>query len=164
MGHVAVNVGGGRIIGEACHLIDLCIFFTGSLVKSVCMSSMSSSVINPINDGTILLKFENGSNASINYFTNGSKSYSKERVEVYSQEKTWIIDNYRKTVGFGSKNFKKLSTKIDKGHNEQFKKYIKSINDGNGAIISHNEIINSSLASLLSISSYKNKSWMKVAF
>ena len=61
----------------------------------------------PIEENTdnvsILLKYENGSNAVINYFSNGSKGYSKERVEVYSQELT-LLDNWRKLKGYGFKD------------------------------------------------------------
>jgi tellurite resistance protein TehA-like permease len=48
------------------------------------------------------LKYEDGSNVVINYFSNGSKSYSKEKIEVYNQERTIIIDNFRKTEAFAA--------------------------------------------------------------
>ncbi|MFT7251105.1 MAG: putative dehydrogenase/threonine dehydrogenase-like Zn-dependent dehydrogenase, partial [Flavobacterium sp.] len=92
-------VGGGRIIGEACHFIDLITYLTGSKVKAVCMNSMGINPEENTDNATILLKYENGSTGVINYFSNGSKSYSKERVEVYSQDRTLIMDNFRKTEG-----------------------------------------------------------------
>src|SRR5690606_37322579 len=90
-----LEVGGGRIIGEACHYIDLCTFIAGSKVKAVCMNSMGTNPQENTDNASILLKYGNGSNAVINYFANGSKAYSKERIEAYSQEKTLIIDNWR---------------------------------------------------------------------
>ena len=65
--------GGGRIIGEACHLIDVCVFLSGSLVKSVVMSALGNENILTTDNASIMLKFQNGSNAVINYFSNGSK-------------------------------------------------------------------------------------------
>ena len=75
-----MEIGGGRIIGEACHYMDLCNYLTGSKIKSVCMNSMGKISSQDTDNASILLKFENGSNATINYFSNGSKSYSKERI------------------------------------------------------------------------------------
>src|SRR5664280_242882 len=72
-----LEVGGGRIIGEACHYIDLCTFLAGSKVKAVCMNSMGKHIQENTDNASILLKYENGTNAVINYFANGSKSYSK---------------------------------------------------------------------------------------
>ena len=156
------NIGGGRIVGEACHFIDLCIFFTGSLVKSICMSSISSGNEDSINNGSILLKFENNSNAIINYFTNGSKLYSKERIELYSLERTWVIDNFQTTIGYGVKNFKKLKTKLDKGHSNQFKDYVNFLSNGGKPFIPINEIINGTKASFAALSSIKEKAWVEI--
>jgi threonine dehydrogenase-like Zn-dependent dehydrogenase len=80
-----LEVGGGRIIGEACHFIDLCSYLAGSKVISVCMNAMGQNPQENTDNASIMLKYENGTNAVINYFANGSKSYEKERVEVFSQ-------------------------------------------------------------------------------
>ena len=72
-----LKAGGGRIIGEACHFIDLCTYFTGSKVVEVCMNAMGPDAQSNTDNASILLKYENGSNAVINYFSNGSKTYSK---------------------------------------------------------------------------------------
>ncbi|MDR1610873.1 MAG: bi-domain-containing oxidoreductase, partial [Candidatus Symbiothrix sp.] len=89
-----LQVGGGRIIGEACHFIDLCSYLSGSKVISVCMNSLGANPAENTDNVSILLKYENGANAVINYFANGSKAYSKERIEAYSQERTLILDNW----------------------------------------------------------------------
>ena len=93
-----MEIGGGRIIGEACHFIDLCVYLTGSKVSHICMNSMGNNNLNTDN-ASILLKFENGANASLNYFANGAKSYSKERIEVYFNNNTIILDNFMNTKG-----------------------------------------------------------------
>ena len=96
-----LKAGGGRIIGEACHFIDLCTYFTGSKVVEVCMNAMGPDAQANTDNASILLKYENGSNAVINYFSNGSKTYSKERIEVHQQNSTLVLDNWRKLTGFG---------------------------------------------------------------
>jgi predicted dehydrogenase/threonine dehydrogenase-like Zn-dependent dehydrogenase len=96
-----LKIGGGRIIGEACHFMDLANYLTGSKVVSVCMNSLGINPQENTDNACILLKYADGSNVVINYFSNGSKSYSKERLEVYSQERTIIMDNFRKTEAFG---------------------------------------------------------------
>ena len=110
----------------------------------------------------LLLKFKNGSNAVINYFSNGSKQYSKERVEVYSQERTWIVDNYRKTEAFSVKGFKTLKTKMDKGHKNQFHELIQRTQNGGEPLIPINEIINVTKASFSAIESMKTRKWINV--
>jgi len=110
---------------------------------------------------SILLKYENGSNAVINYFANGSKSYSKERIEVYNQEKTLILDNWRVLKGYGTKGFSSKKTKLDKGHKEQFRLLIESIKSGM-PIISFNEIVNTTKASLAAIRSLKEGLWIEL--
>lgn len=157
-----MKVGGGRIIGEACHLIDLIIFLTGSKVKAVCMNAMGVNPEENTDNATILLKFENGSTGVINYFSNGSKAYSKERVEVYSQERTLIMDNYRKTDGFGFRGFSKLNTKLDKGHTNQFHKLLSQIKNGGPALIPFEEIVNTTKASFAALESLQKGSWIKL--
>tara|TARA_Y100001970_G_scaffold281852_1_gene393490 strand:- start:27377 stop:29497 length:2121 start_codon:yes stop_codon:yes gene_type:complete len=156
-----MKVGGGRIIGEACHSLDVCVYLSGSLIKSVCMNSLGESPIENTDNASLLLKFENGSNAVINYFSNGSKAYSKERVEVFSNEKTWIIDNYRTTKVYGAKssNFK---TKIDKGHKNQFNKYILHLINGGESIIPFHQLVNVTRASFKLIESMKSNQWVNL--
>jgi len=157
-----LKIGGGRIVGEACHYIDLCIYLTGSKVQSVCMNALGVSPKANTDNASLLLKFENGSNATINYFSNGAKSYSKERIEVFNEERVYIIDNFRTTKAFGDKHFKSIKTKIDKGHKTQFAELIKRITTGGPAIIPIDEIINSTLASFAALKSLKEKRWVSV--
>lgn len=157
-----LKIGGGRIIGEACHFIDLITFLTGSKVSAVCMNAMGDSPEENTDNASILLKYENGSTGIINYFSNGSKTYSKERVEVYSQERTLILDNFRKLEGFGFKGFTSLKTRLDKGHKMQFEKLLKSLTEYKDALIPFDEIINTTKASFAAIESLKKQSWIEI--
>uniref|UniRef100_UPI00404A3DA8 bi-domain-containing oxidoreductase n=1 Tax=Flavobacterium sp. TaxID=239 RepID=UPI00404A3DA8 len=157
-----MEVGGGRIIGEACHFIDLISFITNSRVVSVCMNTMGKQPMENTDNATILLKYENGTNAVINYFANGSKAYSKERVEVYHQERTLVIDNWRKLSGYGFKNFNSASSGQDKGHQSQFNLLLESVTKGGKQVIPFDQIINTTKASFAAIESLMNRTWINI--
>ena len=157
-----MEVGGGRIIGEACHYIDLCTYFTGSHVKAVCMNAMGIDPKENTDNASILLQYENGSNAVINYYANGSKAYSKERVEVYSQERTLVMDNWRKLKSYGFKGGGNASSKQDKGHYNQFQELIQQQQEGGSPIIPFDEIVNTTKASFAAIESLKKGKWITV--
>jgi predicted dehydrogenase/threonine dehydrogenase-like Zn-dependent dehydrogenase len=157
-----MEVGGGRIIGEACHLIDLITFLTGSKVIKVCMNSMGANAGENTDNATILLKYENGSTGVINYFSNGSKAYSKERVEVFHQERTLILDNWRKLSGFGFSNFSSAKSGQDKGHANQFELLLQRIKQGGQPIIPLDEIVNTTRTSFGAIDSLKLGTWISV--
>ncbi|MBN8588146.1 MAG: bi-domain-containing oxidoreductase [Rhodothermia bacterium] len=158
-----MQLGGGRIIGEACHYLDLVRFLCDSPITSVCMNAMGKSPQLNADNASILVKFKNGSNAVINYFSNGNKSYSKERIEVFSDQRVAIMDNFRITEGFGFKGFSKLKTKQDKGHGEQFRRFYNMIKQGEQPIIPLEQIVNVTLATLASIESLKTGQWVEVA-
>jgi predicted dehydrogenase/threonine dehydrogenase-like Zn-dependent dehydrogenase len=157
-----MKVGGGRIIGEACHFIDLMVFLTGSKVKSVVMSSIGASPEENTDNAIITLKFENGSQGVVNYFANGSKEYSKERVEIYSQGRILVMDNFRKLKGYGFKKFSSMSTGLDKGHKTQFERLIKQTKEGGQPIIPFDEIVNTTKSSFAAIESLKTGGWINV--
>jgi predicted dehydrogenase len=156
------EVGGGRIIGEACHFIDLISYLAGSKVKSICMNALGIHPKENTDNASILLKYENGTNAVINYFANGSKGYSKERIEVFHQERTLVLDNWRSLKGFGFRNFSSSSSSQDKGHQNQFNQLIDSIQKGGAQIIPMDDIINTTKASFAAIESLKKGAWIDI--
>jgi predicted dehydrogenase len=155
------KIGGGRIVGEACHFIDLITFLAGSLVGEVAMSALGENPSQETDNATILLKYQNGSLGVINYFSNGNKAYPKERIEVYSQGRTVVIDNFRKLVSFGfaSRGF---SSAQNKGHHEQFKQLQSRLAAGGSELIPFAEIMNTSRAVLCAIESLKSGTWINV--
>lgn len=157
-----MKTGGGRIIGEACHYMDLITYFTGSRIKAVCMNAMGVNPQENTDNASILLQYENGSTGVINYFANGSKEYSKERIEVYSQERTLVCDNFQQTVGYGTKNFSKLKTNTDKGHAAQFKLLVERVKTGGGALIPFDDIVNTTLAGIAAVESLRKRTWVEV--
>lgn len=157
-----LEVGGGRIIGEACHYLDLFVYLTGSKIVSVCSNSLGLNPSDSTDNMSIIVKFENGSNAVLNYFSNGNKGYPKERVEIHSQGRSIVMDNFRVSNGFGVKGLSKLKTTIDKGHFTQFKNIVDSLNSGNITSIPFDQILNVTKASFAAIESMKTNSWISI--
>ncbi len=146
-------VGGGRILGEACHYFDLAIFLTGSLIKKVYMSSMGPYKLFT-DHASIILDFENGSSATLHYFSNGSRAYPKERIEVHQLGKTAVIDNFRKLDSFG---FSGLGGgfRQDKGHKAQFKTWLEFLKQGGQPPIPYPQLENGARAALMALESFR---------
>lgn len=150
--------GGGRIVGEACHYVDLITYLTGSKVVEVSMQAMGTDPEENTDNASIHLKYENGSLGVINYFANGHKSYSKERLELYYQGKNLIMDNFRRLDGYGiggGFTSKILKTKQDKGHQKQFELLTKRWKEGGEPLIPFDEIVNTTRATFAAIESLK---------
>ncbi|MBL7783464.1 MAG: Gfo/Idh/MocA family oxidoreductase, partial [Saprospiraceae bacterium] len=156
-----MHTGGGRIIGEACHYIDLMVALSNSLVESVVMNALGPHAQENTDNASILLRFKNGSQGVINYFSNGAKSYAKERIEIFSQNRTIVIDNFRKSeyYGFRSSGMKKTQ---DKGHREQFRLLVQRLQQGGEAIIPFAEIVNTSRAAIAAVESLKTGAWVNI--
>jgi len=113
--------GGGRIIGEACHIIDLFSYFIDSPV-----TELTTTVLGSKRDILgekyicITVKYEDGSLAILNYFSKGSANLSKERFEIHFDGKSILVDDYKKMKGFGL-NLNKSFKKSEKGHFEELK-------------------------------------------
>ncbi len=144
------RTGGGRIIGEACHFIDLCMFIAGSPIKNLSAVSLGSGTLN--DTVSIQMVFENGSIASVNYFSNGNKKISKEYLEVFGSGVVAICDDFSQLTITGNKK-QKYSGKQDKGHAAEVTAFIKSIREGSPSPIPFEEIYLSTLATFKVIES-----------
>ncbi|MBA47149.1 MAG: dehydrogenase [Dehalococcoidia bacterium] len=130
-------IGGGRIIGEACHYIDLMRFLAGSPIVEFSARSIGKSPRDGITEdkSSITLAFEDGSFGTIFYLANGANSFPKERIEVFSGGKILQLDNFRNLKGYGWHNFKKMRLfRQDKGNAECVKQFINGIISGSSAI------------------------------
>ncbi|MEZ0610043.1 bi-domain-containing oxidoreductase [Fibrella sp. WM1] len=155
-------VGGGRILGEACHYIDLITYLTGSRVVGVCLNAMGQQPTEATDSASILLRYENGATGVINYFANGSKAYAKERIEVYSQERTLILDNFKSLKGYGFRRFSGMSGRQDKGHAEQFRQLMHTLRSGGPSPIPFPQIVNTTQATLAALRSLQEGRWVSV--
>lgn len=113
-----VDEGGGRIIGEACHFIDLAQTLVNSMIEKVHCQALCLGRDMALNNALISLEFLDGSVASIQYLCNGNKSFPKERVQVFTSGNIYEIENFNKLQGFGlNQSLKNIIRSQDKGHN-----------------------------------------------
>lgn len=136
-------VGGGRIIGEACHFIDLMRFLAGSKIVSIQARRMGETdAVQILEDkASITLGFEDGSFGTIFYLANGASSFPKERVEVFTAGRVLQLDNFRKLKAFGWPGFSKMNLwRQDKGQDACAAVFVDSIRDGKEAPIPADEI------------------------
>lgn len=157
-----VAIGGGRILGEACHFIDLCAFFADSSIAAVCAAASKGAEGIPPENVSILLRFENGAAASVNYLSNGSKAYDKERVELYSAGRTVVIENWRTLHGYGFKKEIRIRKSQDKGHNALVASWIHSVKNGSFAPVAADTIFNSTLATIAVQESLTSDGWISL--
>lgn len=130
-------VGGGRIIGESCHFIDLMRFLAASPVVSVQARRMGNAPgVSVVEDkASITLGFADGSFGTIMYLANGAASYPKERVEVFTAGRVLQLDNFRKLRGYGWPGFGSLNLwKQDKGQKACAVAFLNALDRGRPAI------------------------------
>ncbi len=144
-------IGGGRIVGEACHLIDLMRFLAGSKIISVQVCRMGDSPVLAVAEdkATLVLGFEDGSFGSIHYFANGAASFPKERIEVFTSGRVLQLDNFRKLKGYGWPGFKQMNLwRQDKGQKACVAAFVDAITHGAEAVIPLAEILEVSRVSI----------------
>ncbi|MDA8570347.1 bi-domain-containing oxidoreductase [Schleiferiaceae bacterium] len=141
------EIGGGRIIGEACHFIDLAMFLADSKVVSVSAESMDDEH-NLSNTVSINLKMENGCIASVNYYANGNKEVPKEFVEVFGGGMVVQMEDFKTLRVYGKTVKVKKYKDQDKGHAKCIQTYLTGIKSGSVCPISFEELYNSTLATL----------------
>jgi predicted dehydrogenase/threonine dehydrogenase-like Zn-dependent dehydrogenase len=137
------EVGGGRIIGEACHFIDLMRYLADSEVVSVQARRMGDAPGIEITEdkAAITLGFADGSFGTIHYLSNGATSFPKERIEVFAAGKVLQLDNFRKLQGYGWSGFKKMNLwRQDKGQSACVAAFLSAIESGGSAPIPANEL------------------------
>jgi predicted dehydrogenase/threonine dehydrogenase-like Zn-dependent dehydrogenase len=122
--------GGGRIVGEACHFIDLLTYIAGAEITSVYAVPLmhAGAEYSPDNNLAMTIAFADGSVGQIMYACNGTSDYPKERVEITCDKTAIGIDDYRSTVVAGFGEAKGLHTKeIDKGHLECLQEFVNAV-------------------------------------
>lgn len=132
------EIGGGRIVGEACHFVDLLCFLAGSEIESADITPMRSGG----NDtATINLSFKNGSTGVIHYFSNGNRKYPKERLEIFNGGKILQLNNFKTLKAYGWPGFSNMKLwRQDKGQKQLVDHFVKAVETGSAPPIPVNEI------------------------
>jgi polar amino acid transport system substrate-binding protein len=150
------EIGGGRIIGEVCHFVDLAMFISGSKITSVAANVLNNSQ-NLMDTLSVNLTFENGSIASISYFSNGNTKVRKEYLEVFCNGEIAIVDDFKKMKIYNEKVTKYNLKNQDKGHSEEIKQFFHSITQGKPSPINFDDIYLSTLATLKIVESIQQR-------
>jgi len=124
-----VHQAGGRIIGEGCHIIDLMTYLTGARIQSISCEGLTprNEKYSASDNKTIVLKYEDGSVCTIQYFSVGSKSLPKECLELHFDEKTIVMDDYQRLTGYGIEVDELAGEEIDKGHFEELEAFLTAL-------------------------------------
>lgn len=134
------DVGGGRIIGEACHFIDLLRFLAGEAITEY--DAVYLGKIGLRDNATLTLRFADGSVGVVHYLAAGHKSLPKERLEVFCAGRVLQLDNFRKLKGYGWPGFDKMSLwRQDKGQVACAAAFVGALREGKPCPIPFEEII-----------------------
>lgn len=137
------KVGGGRLIGEACHFIDLVRHLAGAPIASWGVRTIAGETVQVKDDkATITLTFADGSMGTIHYFANGHKGFPKERVEVFCAGRILQLDNFRILRGWGWPGFRAARQwRQDKGHDGCAQAFVEAVRAGGPSPIPFEELM-----------------------
>lgn len=132
------SVGGGRLIGEACHFIDLIRFLADSQISDCRVARLGDTQ----DTFTISLSFIDGSVGTVHYLSNGSRAFPKERLEVFTAGRVLQLDNFRRLIGYGWGGFSAMTTwRQDKGQRSCSAAFLRALEDGTAAPIPLDELL-----------------------
>jgi predicted dehydrogenase/threonine dehydrogenase-like Zn-dependent dehydrogenase len=156
--------GGGRIIGEGCHFIDLMAFLAGAPITRVTATMAGGGLAVKEDKMAIQLAFADGSVGSLQYFANGAKAYPKETLEVFSEGRVFRLDNFRRTEAVGARGFRSVKTwRQDKGHDAEVATFLEAVKMGAPSPIPFAELVNVTRATFAAVESAKNGRAVEVA-
>lgn len=148
------QVGGGRIIGEGCHFVDLLRHLVGHPIVGLEARMIGAGTAGTIcqDKMTILLEFADGSTGVVHYLANGSKRYPKERLEAFSEGRVLVLDNFRELRGYEWKGFgRQRLTRQDKGHAAEVAAFIARVLEGGELLIPWIELEEITLATFQAV-------------
>ena len=132
------DLGGGRIVGEACHFIDLLRFLVDAPIAAHAIHTMAGGD----DTATITLSFADGSVGTIHYFANGSRAFPKERLEVFAAGRVLQLDNFRRLRGYGWPGFSRFDLwRQDKGQKACAAAFVGALEAGGAPPIPFSELI-----------------------
>jgi polar amino acid transport system substrate-binding protein len=142
--------GGGRILGEVCHFVDLLHFLTGSPPTRVTASRLQSHGISVLADDNMAatIEFADGSVGTIGYSALGAELQPKEYLDVMGAGRSGLIDNFRRIELYGGRKPARSKNRLDKGHNSQFAALVSAVKEGGELPIPVEQMILSTVATM----------------
>jgi predicted dehydrogenase len=157
--------GGGRIIGEVCHFIDLLTFLAGGSPTRVSAQGLPDDDRFRDDNVVINLTFADGSIGTISYVANGARSSSKERLEVFSGGTTAVLDDFRRLETFANGRHRVWRDRFrqDKGHRAEWMAFVESLNAGGPPPIPYDQLFGVSLAALAAVEALRSGKPVEIA-
>ncbi len=151
------ELGGGRIIGEACHAVDFVTWLTGSLPVRVFAESVARPGSGQLSDDQcfITVRHENGSVSNIAYLAGGDKACPKERIEVHGGGRTAILEDFTSLVTFAKGRRSVVKDRQNKGHRDEVRQFLEAVSHGRPMPIAWSEIRSTTLTTLLAVQSLR---------
>jgi predicted dehydrogenase/threonine dehydrogenase-like Zn-dependent dehydrogenase len=141
------TVGGGRLVGEGCHFIDLLRFLADAAIESFQVTRMDAATPDT---ASLSLRFADGSMGTVHYLANGSKAFPKERLEVFAAGRVLQLDNFRRLTGFGWPGFTKMNLwRQDKGQTACAAAFVAAAQGGRPSPIPLDELLEVGRVSIL---------------
>ncbi len=150
--------GGGRIIGEGCHFIDFLTYLVGAMPVKVRAASLPDQGRYNQDNVTITLSFADGSIGTLLYLANGSKSFPKERVEVFCAGRAAVLDDFRTLELVSDRSRQRFTSRLrqDKGHRAGWEKFVEAVNSGGPAPIPYDQLVAVSRAAIAAVRSLQS--------
>jgi polar amino acid transport system substrate-binding protein len=147
--------GGGRLLGEGCHFVDLAQHLVGARIKRVFASHLGAAAPgSKLRDNFVIhLDFEGGSLATITYTSKGDPSLGKERIDVFGAGMSAVIDDFASTTIARGRKSEKSKAKIDKGHREEITQFVRFASSGGKPPIALDDLEMTSLATIAAVES-----------
>ncbi len=150
------HIGGGRIIGEVCHFIDLMQFFTEARPVSVYAASINTNneKLTPEDNLTVTLRFDDGSLGNLVYTANGDKALPKEHIEIFSGNMTGQIHDFKSGSLYRNNKHTKLKW-AGKGHAQEVKAFLEAVEHGKASPIDFESLYLTTLTTFKILDSLK---------
>jgi len=157
------GIGGGRIIGEACHFLDFIIFLVGAVPVSVTAHALPDGGKYRDDNVSMTFTFPDGSIGIVDYLANGDKSFPKERVEVFCGGQIAVLDDFvlLQTVKNGKK--KELKRAQNKGWVEEWKFFAKAIREGGEPPIPYEQLMGVTRSAFAVMDSLRNRKTIEIS-
>jgi len=149
-------IGGGRIIGEGCHFVDLLTFFVGVAPVSVTAHALPDNGKYREDNVSMTLIFPDGSVGVVDYLANGEKSFPKERIEVFCDGRIAVLDDFRTLEMTQDGRRKVVKQAQDKGWRKEWDAFSKSIRDGGQPPIPYEQLIGVTKATFAAVESLRS--------
>lgn len=155
------GIGGGRVVGEVCHFVDLVHCLAGARPTDVSAAFMADTR-GPGDTLVINLEFENGSIGSISYFSNGSARLPKERIEVFCLGRSAVIDDFGQMTVYSKTASREKLPAQDKGHREGIRRFLMAVRDGLPSPVPFQDMYRSTLATFKVLESARNRKTIRL--